>query len=132
MTKDHPFVRPKRPSLRPDLAPARALRAGVVEDAACGTGEAGAKRPRRPRAQRYAHQPGTPSPSTPDGITALPKCLIIGGESPPAITALSTRYRPRQRAPPRSGYRGSDLVHWHDSEAQIRTEPVRLLAFSGP
>src|SRR5215471_12333749 len=83
MTKDHPFVRPKRPSLRPDLAPARALRAGVVEDAACGTGEAGAKRPRRPRAQRYAHQPGTPSPSTPDGITALPKCLIIGGESPP-------------------------------------------------
>src|SRR5207248_2208229 len=33
-----------------------------------------------------------------------------GRGSHPAISALSTRYRPRQRAPPRSGYRGSDLV----------------------
>jgi hypothetical protein len=43
----HSFVRSKRRSLRPDLATARALRAGAVEDAACGTGETGAKRPRR-------------------------------------------------------------------------------------
>jgi hypothetical protein len=57
----HPFVRPEpRPSLRPDLAPAGARLAGAVEDAACGTGEAGAQRPRRRRAQRYAPQPGTP------------------------------------------------------------------------
>ena len=55
----HPFVRSKRPSLRPDLAPARALRAGAVEDAACGIGAAGAKRPRRRRAQRYAGRRGT-------------------------------------------------------------------------
>lgn len=41
MTQDHPWVRPRRPSLRPDLAAARARRAGAVEDAACGTGEAG-------------------------------------------------------------------------------------------
>src|SRR5215472_1199819 len=82
MTKDHPFVRPKRPSLRPDLASARALRAGAVEDAACGTGEAGAKRPRRPRAQRYAHQPGTPSPLAIGGLPPRQKPLTIGGESP--------------------------------------------------
>src|SRR6516225_1709145 len=55
-----------------------------------------------------------------DGISAHGELLLSevantssssGRGSPsPAITALSTRYRPRQRAPPRSGYRGSDLV----------------------
>src|SRR5215471_415081 len=115
MTKDHPFVRPKRPSLRPDLAPARALRAGVVEDAACGTGEAGAKRPRRPRAQRYAHQPGTPSPSTPDGITALPKCLIIDGESPPPRLRKENRAAARGPIPSSGALKDSRLVRLGES-----------------
>jgi hypothetical protein len=80
---------------RPDLTPAGVLRAGAVEDAACGTGAAGAKRPRWRRAQRYAYQPGTLSP-LPPGVTAPQKNLIIGGESPRAV------------APPESFSRRSD------------------------
>src|SRR4029077_771524 len=62
----HPFVRPPPwPSFRPDSASARARRAGAVEDAACGTAEGGAERPRRRRAQRYARLPRGSSPRMP-------------------------------------------------------------------
>src|SRR5215469_9582827 len=44
----------------------------------------------------------------------------------PAVSALSTRYRPRQRAPPRSGYRGSDLVLWHLATKIERRQRVDL------
>src|SRR5215471_10354558 len=44
-------------------------------------------------------------------VAPTPHLPQDGAPHTPAITALSTRYRPRQRAPPRSGYRGSDLVH---------------------
>ncbi len=48
-----PLFGRKGPSLRPDLPYRRAPSADAVQDAACGTGEAGAKRPRRRRARRY-------------------------------------------------------------------------------
>jgi hypothetical protein len=77
------------PASRPGAA--RVPRAATVEDAACGTGEAGAKRPRRCRARRYAQYAGTPSTPTPGRVTAPPKCLIIGGESPPGTAAPPRR-----------------------------------------
>jgi hypothetical protein len=84
----HPFVRSQlRLSLRPDLAPARALRTGAVGDAACGTGEAGAKRPRRRRAQCYAaiarDNAAIPSRQVPS--TALSVLLV--GVARMAVTA---------------------------------------------
>src|SRR5579872_2147242 len=41
----HPFVRPKRPSLRPDLRPSGAPRASVVKAGRQAAAEGGAKRP---------------------------------------------------------------------------------------
>ena len=71
---DHPCL----PTWRCQSA-ARSPRRGCR---ACGTGEAGAKRPRRCRARRYAQYAGMPSTLTPGRVTAPPKCLIIGGDPP--------------------------------------------------
>ena len=105
----HPFVRSKRPSLRPDLAPARALRAGAVEDAACGIGAAGAKRPRRRRAQRYAGRRGTlSSPVSRRGYRPA-KMLDHWWGVPPGSSALPRiMAEERQRFPPSRHYRHKD------------------------
>ena len=57
--------------------------------------------------------------------------LPLEGAPHPAISALSTRYRPRQRAPPRSGYRGSDLVPWHTSDRELGDPTVGNVVVSG-
>ncbi len=48
-----PLFDRRRPSLRPDLPIGRAPCADAVQDAAFGTGEAGAKRPGQRQARRY-------------------------------------------------------------------------------
>ena len=99
----HPFVRPQRPSLRPDLPPGRAPRADAVQDAACGTGEAGAKRPGQRRARRYpggrgtissrGYRPASPpltngqGPTVPHSITSSARASSNGGMSRPSAFA---------------------------------------------
>src|SRR5205814_3979002 len=55
------------------------------------------------------------------------------GRAPhPAISALSTRYPPRQRAPPRSGYRGSDLVLLNQSDGNSPLQSVMYFPQNTP
>ena len=84
--RDHPPVPTWRPPERCAQTPSR--------DAACGTGEAGAKRPRRCRAQRYAYQPGTPSPLAIGGVTAPPKMLDHWWGVPPPQAERSPSQEP--------------------------------------
>jgi hypothetical protein len=74
------FDRSGHPSI--PTGPAKALRAGAVEEAACGTGEAGAKRHRRCRAQCYAHQTGTSLPQAPRRGYRPTKILDLWGSPP--------------------------------------------------
>lgn len=91
--RPHPFVRSGRqsPSSRP--RPPSARRAGAVQDAARGTGGAGAQRPGRPRAQCQPRQRGTSS-SIPSAGLPTRKTLAHWWGVPPASAAyIHIRFR---------------------------------------